>query len=367
MNEMRNHIVQVRRSMKQIESDLSSMVDEQKRTKKALREAEKDLESLSQKMEMSTQLENSSRERRLEQKKAKTVELEEEVEDKKSALGQAQEKVESLNQTLKGLRDEAKQCEHDCTTLRSKVQNLETQKNDKLNIWGNSVAAILRAIEARIKSFHRKPLGPLGSYLTLSESKWALAIENAIGDTFGLFAVHDHHDSRLLKECFRDAMLQRLPVVLMYVYSLKCAICMCACERGAAAHRYSDSDLTVCTSVFLSPQYRWFCRYDFDTPPYTPSPLDLPNPSIKTIFKVVESKSHIITNILMDQSAIERVGLVEDNEQSSRVAFDPSMNKNVISVYMPDGTVKFMRGSSQMIYPLKRRLQPRLGMVCDVC
>lgn len=69
----------------------------------------------------------------------------------------------------------------------------------------------------------------------------------------------------------------------------------------------------------------------------------------------------------MDQSAIERVGLVEDNEQSSRVAFDPSMNKNVISVYMPDGTVKFMRGSSQMIYPLKRRLQPRLGMVCDVC
>ena len=252
MNEMRNHIVQVRRSMKQIESDLSSMVDEQKRTKKALGEAEKDLESLSQKMEMSTQLENSSRERRLEQKKAKTVELEEEVEDKKSALGQAQEKVESLNQTLKGLRDEAKQCEHDCTTLRSKVQNLETQKNDKLNIWGNSVAAILRAIEARIKSFHRKPLGPLGSYLTLSESKWALAIENAIGDTFGLFAVHDHHDSRLLKECFRDAMLQRLPVVLMYVYSLKCAICMCACERGAAAHRYSDSDLTVCTSVFLS-------------------------------------------------------------------------------------------------------------------
>lgn len=67
----------------------------------------------------------------------------------------------------------------------------------------------------------------------------------------------------------------------------------------------------------------------------------------------------------MDQSAIERVGLVEDNEQSSRVAFDPSMNRNVISVYMPDGTVKFMRGSSQMIYPLKKRLQPRLGMVCD--
>ena len=47
--------------------------------------------------------------------------------------------------------------------------------------------------------FHRPPLGPLGSHLTLADDKWAAAVEIAIGRALSTFVVHDFDDQKLLK------------------------------------------------------------------------------------------------------------------------------------------------------------------------
>lgn len=76
---------------------------------------------------------------------------------------------------------------------------------------GNSVSAfasrgqeskltqLVAGIEAALQRFHKKPLGPIGSLLTLTDDRWAIAVEASIGKIFGNFIVHDQHDANLIR------------------------------------------------------------------------------------------------------------------------------------------------------------------------
>lgn len=47
--------------------------------------------------------------------------------------------------------------------------------------------------------FHRAPVGPIGSLLTLAEERWGVAVEIALGRALGTFVVHDFADQKLLQ------------------------------------------------------------------------------------------------------------------------------------------------------------------------
>ena len=47
--------------------------------------------------------------------------------------------------------------------------------------------------------FHRAPVGPVGSLLTLAEERWGVAVEIALGRALGTFVVHDFADQKLLQ------------------------------------------------------------------------------------------------------------------------------------------------------------------------
>lgn len=61
--------------------------------------------------------------------------------------------------------------------------------------------AFVRKIDQAVQSgrFHKPPLGPIGSLLTLTDDKWAVAVEASVGRAFNNFIVHNHHDCKLLK------------------------------------------------------------------------------------------------------------------------------------------------------------------------
>ena len=68
-----------------------------------------------------------------------------------------------------------------------------------LKFGGQNVPQLLKAIERNIKRFHRPPIGPIGSLLSLDDDQYALAVEAAIGRSFNQFIVHSHEDMELLK------------------------------------------------------------------------------------------------------------------------------------------------------------------------
>ena len=68
---------------------------------------------------------------------------------------------------------------------------------------GQRVKTLLNKVEAamRQRRFSQRPIGPLGSLLSLTDDKWAVAVETAIGKCFNDFLVANMADLDLLKVC----------------------------------------------------------------------------------------------------------------------------------------------------------------------
>lgn len=64
-------------------------------------------------------------------------------------------------------------------------------------VYDKFLSSVEQAV--RMGQFHRPPLGPIGTFLTLNDPKWALAVELACGRAFGTFITHDFADQKLLK------------------------------------------------------------------------------------------------------------------------------------------------------------------------
>lgn len=60
---------------------------------------------------------------------------------------------------------------------------------------------LLQLIDRHRRNFHRPPIGPIGTLLSLEDDHWAGAVEQSIGRMFNHFIVHDHHDMQQLKVC----------------------------------------------------------------------------------------------------------------------------------------------------------------------
>jgi hypothetical protein len=72
-----------------------------------------------------------------------------------------------------------------------------------LTQFGRNVPKILQAIERETR-FRRKPIGPLGSFVSMNENvpgggkKWAIAISAVIGGALGTFTVDNFSDQKIL-------------------------------------------------------------------------------------------------------------------------------------------------------------------------
>lgn len=70
-----------------------------------------------------------------------------------------------------------------------------------LAFGGDPIKNLLNKIEAAMRQgrFSQRPIGPLGSLLSLADDKWAVAVEFAIGRCFNDFLVSSTRDHDVLK------------------------------------------------------------------------------------------------------------------------------------------------------------------------
>ena len=70
-----------------------------------------------------------------------------------------------------------------------------------LAFGGDPIKNLLNKIEAAMRQgrFSQRPVGPLGSLLSLADDKWAVAVEFAIGRCFNDFLVSSTRDHDVLK------------------------------------------------------------------------------------------------------------------------------------------------------------------------
>ena len=64
---------------------------------------------------------------------------------------------------------------------------------------GRQLMQLVADIEANLRRFDKPPLGPFGSLLTLTDDRWAVAVEASIGRIFNSFILHSHRDAALFR------------------------------------------------------------------------------------------------------------------------------------------------------------------------
>ncbi|XP_034235998.1 structural maintenance of chromosomes protein 6 [Thrips palmi] len=123
--------------------------------------------------------------------------LEENQGAKQAEVKALQAKAVGINDTLDQLKRNQRRLDSDLRSLTTNLQGLESNESN-LSLFGPCIPELVRQIELNNR-FKKKPVGPLGSYVKVMDSKWTLAIESVIGGRMNTFVVDNLDDEKLLR------------------------------------------------------------------------------------------------------------------------------------------------------------------------
>jgi len=113
-----------------------------------------------------------------------------------AALQVSKQDLERANRSFQAKKTEIG---HKQTSLRQ----ISAAEGDFLKVFGSKLPALLKAINNE-RGFRVKPVGPVGTYITLRDPKWLSILERFFGGTLMAFVVTTYEDSELLKRLMRS-------------------------------------------------------------------------------------------------------------------------------------------------------------------
>ncbi|GAB2284966.1 hypothetical protein Dimus_019421 [Dionaea muscipula] len=251
--------------------------------------------------------------------------LEDQFEAARLHLERLKEEEDSLNEIISMRRNEIKKLvdeidggERKLREIVSSIHQFEQHQTNKVTVFGGDrVTRLLRAIEHNCHKFRTPPIGPIGAHVQLvNGDAWSVAVENAIGRLLNSFIVTDHRDSRILRQCGKEANYDQLQIII----------------------------------------------YDFTIPRMVIPGNRIPNTGHPTILSILHSDNSTVMNVLVDKGHVEQQVLVKDYEMGKEVAFLQRV-PNLKEVYTKEGYNMFSRGSVQTILPPNKRARP--GRLCS--
>lgn len=117
----------------------------------------------------------------------------------KDDLNREEIRVSEAVKPLRRQRQEVVEAENYLQTL---MRNRNRQQQE--NGFPHNIERLTRAV-AEENSFARKPIGPLGSHITLTKPLWSSILEKSLGATLNGFVVTSKRDSDIL-----TALMQRV-------------------------------------------------------------------------------------------------------------------------------------------------------------
>lgn len=86
---------------------------------------------------------------------------------------------------------------------QNNLRQISTAEGDFIKVFGTRLPVLLKAISNE-GGFSAKPIGPIGTYITLRDPKWWSILERFFGNTLTAFVVTNYEDSELLKRLMRS-------------------------------------------------------------------------------------------------------------------------------------------------------------------
>lgn len=190
----------------------------------------------------------------------------------------------------------------------SEFRGLSRSAQNEVAKWGPYMPDLIAQIDiaTRQRRFHARPVGPIGSLISVLDRRWARAIQVCVGlGTLNTFLVLDSHDEKVLR-----AIGHTLPSGGGRALHLSIAI------AGINKARYS-----------ISPAHK-------------------PNVNYPTMLDMVSVSHNAAYNALVDFARIEQQVLVEDPAEHRRVGYTPT--NNLAQAWTPDASRAYVSSRAEI-------------------
>jgi chromosome segregation ATPase len=171
------------------------------------------------KMEASSRVKRDHVLGQIEELKEKLQQRNEKVSQCKSEMDENENRQRELQSQKRNLEEKVASLKRRIEEVDSENSKLEAQKKNGLHAYGASVPAILDAIDKETGWVKRKPIGPIGKFVQLTDMKYANVLETILGNTLNAFLVESFEDRKILAGIFRRCQAQRT-VILVSHYEL---------------------------------------------------------------------------------------------------------------------------------------------------
>ncbi|CAD5125150.1 DgyrCDS13393 [Dimorphilus gyrociliatus] len=281
----RNKVMEKRREAKQVERELREAEKLENEAKLEYRAFRGQKEKIMQESERNVEGEKKARMDKIAELEEQKEKLNSELKIRQNDNEQFRNAVEKCRELVAQRRMDENAVKSEITTLHNRMKDLKSSGSNSIQRYGSNIRDLVIEIDRlnNLGKFTRKPLGPLGSYISLPDMKYALAIENCLGGLLRAFVCNSHQDEVLVHR-------------LMKKHNVK---------------------TMVITGKFLS-QVHDVSR----NKPSSPYP---------TVYDVIECKEPVVMNCFIDQSRIESVILIETNEEARNYMKRP--NRGVLVGY----------------------------------
>ncbi|GIL46828.1 hypothetical protein Vafri_3706 [Volvox africanus] len=209
------------------------------------------------------------------------------------ALEDARAKVEALTKQDAACRDMIHRTATNVAEFQRQLRGLGAEQDNLLGIF--HAVDLNRLIHQNIRRFRQRPIGPLGALLTVTDGKWLLATEVALGFYFRDYLVSCTADAELLRDLMRQAGYQRASAV---------------------------------TACFDAPMHRI---------PASRRPANGFTPLLDILIVHDTAARAPVMNYLVDKAHVESVALVENGRQGNSVNHDCSAGQHITAAISMDG------------------------------
>ncbi|GBG82316.1 hypothetical protein CBR_g34600 [Chara braunii] len=267
---------------------------------------EQKIRRVRERMVQESQAETSEREKRIAEKQAKVENLTAELNRLITEERACEERIQDVQAAMEPVALELEEHRSRIKDYEGMIRRMRAQQENRVTGFGRNVPGLLREIERRKRNFHRQPIGPIGSLVSLLDPNWAQAIEVALGRALEAFIVHDHHDAKALRECAKSSNNHQLAIYI------------------------SEFDEPMCVGV----------EGEFINPPSAPEE---------------DYAMHLVSSI-----GIERQVLMATYNDAKPVAWRRGPTK-IKECFTADGTRMFLRGNQEVVLNTDAK-NPRLGV-----
>lgn len=198
--------------------------------------------------------------------------------------------------------------EADYRAAEAEFRGLSRSAKSEVAKWGPFMPDLMVQIDnaTRQRLFHARPVGPIGSLVSVLDRRWARAIQVCVGlGTLNTFLVLDSHDEKVLREIGRT-----LPS-----------------GGGRALH------LNIAIAGINKARYAI-------------KPSDKPNVNFPTMLDMVSISHNAAYNALVDFARIEQQVLVEDPAEHRRVGYTPT--NNLAQAWTPDASRAYVSSRAEI-------------------